>query len=118
MTNVDTLKSQAKRLRNYFASQHIQLSHSQALEAISAAHGFKDWNSASALSPKAIDYPTTDETVEQLMQRIQAAAKAHVKKRAENPAVAIHDDEKREANVLFHQLGVAIAAARRAGRDV
>jgi len=55
MTNVDTLKSQAKRLRNYFASQHIQLSHSQALEAISAAHGFKDWNSASALSPKAIE---------------------------------------------------------------
>lgn len=48
MTTIENLKSQAKRLRNHLASQNIPLSHSQALEAIAAAHEYKDWNTASA----------------------------------------------------------------------
>lgn len=42
------LKSQAKRLRKHLADHNLSLSHAQALEAVAAAHGFKDWNTASA----------------------------------------------------------------------
>jgi hypothetical protein len=50
MPTIETLKSQAKLLRNHFAKENNPLSHSQALEAIAAAHGFRDWNTASAAS--------------------------------------------------------------------
>lgn len=48
MNTIETLKSQAKLLRNHFAAKDFPLTHSQALEAIAAVHGFKDWNTASA----------------------------------------------------------------------
>ncbi|HCH7782496.1 TPA: hypothetical protein NNM78_001930 [Pseudomonas aeruginosa] len=47
------LKAQAKRLRAYLDTLNIRLTHSQALEAIAAVHGFKDWNTAVAADDKA-----------------------------------------------------------------
>jgi len=44
------MKNQAKALRTYFADQGITITHSQALEGTARAHGFKDWNTASAIS--------------------------------------------------------------------
>lgn len=50
MTKIETLKSQAKRLRTHLAAKNIPLSHSQALEAIAVMHGHRDWNTASAVA--------------------------------------------------------------------
>jgi len=50
MTKIETLKSQAKRLRTHLATNNIPLSHSQALEAIAVMHGHRDWNTASAIA--------------------------------------------------------------------
>lgn len=44
-----TAKSQAKRLADYLLrTQRLRLSHSHSLEAISAIHGYPDWNTFSA----------------------------------------------------------------------
>ena len=43
------LKSQAKLLRAHFSSQGIEITHSQALEAIAAAHAFRNWRTAEAM---------------------------------------------------------------------
>jgi hypothetical protein len=48
MSSIETLKSQAKRLRNHLTAKNLPLSHSQALEAIAAVHEYKDWNTAAA----------------------------------------------------------------------
>lgn len=48
MTTIETLKSQAKRLRAHLFAKNIQLTHSQALEAVAAMHGHRDWNTASS----------------------------------------------------------------------
>lgn len=48
MTTVETLKSQAKRLRTHLSESNIPLTHSQVLEAIAVMHGYRDWNTASA----------------------------------------------------------------------
>ncbi|EMM8808349.1 glyoxalase superfamily protein [Pseudomonas aeruginosa] len=104
MQTIESLKSQAKRLRTHFSAQNIELSHSQTLEAIAAIHGFKDWNTASALSPKKIKYPTTDESVEQLRERFNDMARAYATKPEGSP---LSDEEKTEVKILLHQLGVA-----------
>ena len=49
MLTIQSLKAQAKRLRAYLESQNLHLSHSQALEAVAAAQGFRDWRTASGL---------------------------------------------------------------------
>lgn len=49
MSTVETLKSEAKRLRSHFSKKNIQISNSQALEAIAAIHEHKDWNTAVAM---------------------------------------------------------------------
>lgn len=46
-SGVQDLKARAKRLREHLQNKNIQLSHSEALEAVSAMYGFKDWNTAS-----------------------------------------------------------------------
>lgn len=50
--SVDALKSQAKRLRKALAASGQNLSHSAALELVSAQHGFRDWNTASAAAAR------------------------------------------------------------------
>lgn len=37
-------KRQAKRLRADLATQGVQISHSESLEALAHRHGFRDWN--------------------------------------------------------------------------
>lgn len=48
MTAIETLKSQAKRLRTHLSEIDISLTHSQVLEAVAVMHGHRDWNTASA----------------------------------------------------------------------
>lgn len=49
MRTTEDFKVQAKLLRKHLATRNIELRHSEALEAVSAIHGYKDWNTASAL---------------------------------------------------------------------
>ncbi|EKL8567169.1 glyoxalase superfamily protein [Pseudomonas aeruginosa] len=109
MQTVESLKSQAKRLRSHFSAQNIELNHSQALEAIAAIHGFKDWNTASALSPKEIKHPTTDESVEQLQERFNDMAREYARRPEGAPLTA---EEKTAVVTLLHQMGVAAAATK------
>ena len=46
--NTEVLKGQAKAIRKALKERGVEVSHSDMLEAISRAGGFKDWNSASA----------------------------------------------------------------------
>jgi hypothetical protein len=48
MTMIETLKSQAKRLRTHLSEINVSLTHSQVLEAVAVMHGHRDWNTASA----------------------------------------------------------------------
>ncbi|WP_153785210.1 glyoxalase superfamily protein [Pseudomonas sp. EMN2] len=51
MSTLESLKAQAKRLRNHLTRHNMPLTHSQSLEAVAALHGYRDWNTAhSALS--------------------------------------------------------------------
>ncbi|WPP02521.1 glyoxalase superfamily protein (plasmid) [Pseudomonas sp. HR96] len=50
MTTIETLKSQAKRLRAHLSESNIPLTHSQVLEAVAVMHGHRDWNTASAIA--------------------------------------------------------------------
>lgn len=51
MHTTKSLKSQAKLLRAHFSNQGIEITHSQALEAIAASHAFKNWRTAEAMLP-------------------------------------------------------------------
>lgn len=57
MTLDDTLptaaaaKAQAKRLRAHFQATGRTLSHAEALEAVAALHGRRDWNTFAAAAP-------------------------------------------------------------------
>ncbi|SOE00577.1 glyoxalase superfamily protein [Caenispirillum bisanense] len=59
MTLDDTLptaaaaKAQAKRLRAHFQAAGRPLSHAEALEAVAALHGRRDWNTFSAAAPES-----------------------------------------------------------------
>jgi len=45
---LETLKDQAKRLRNRLAQEDQTISHSRALELVAAQYGFRDWNTLHA----------------------------------------------------------------------
>ncbi|WP_420335964.1 glyoxalase superfamily protein [Roseibium sp.] len=55
LPSVSELKSQAKRLRRALNDNGQSLSHSQALELVSAQHGFRDWNTACATASQPND---------------------------------------------------------------
>ncbi|WP_421981732.1 glyoxalase superfamily protein [Roseibium sp.] len=57
LPSVTELKSQAKRLRKALTANGQTLSHSQALELVSAQHGFRDWNTACATASRPNDFP-------------------------------------------------------------
>ncbi|MEC9347616.1 MAG: glyoxalase superfamily protein [Pseudomonadota bacterium] len=46
------LKRQATRLRETLRAQGQNVSHAKALEAVARQHGYRDWNTASALAPE------------------------------------------------------------------
>eukprot|EP00903_Cladosiphon_okamuranus_P001131 g1129.t1 len=52
LPSVAQLKAQAKRLKAVLAEKGQTLSHSQALELLSAQYGFKDWNTAHAVASR------------------------------------------------------------------
>ena len=53
LPTVADLKIQAKRLRKALGKDGRMLSHSQALELVSAQYGFRDWNTASAMATRS-----------------------------------------------------------------
>ncbi|ASP37134.1 glyoxalase superfamily protein [Labrenzia sp. VG12] len=57
LPSVAQLKAQAKRLKAALAEKGQKLSHSQALELLSAQYGFKDWNTAHAVASRQNQMP-------------------------------------------------------------
>lgn len=55
--SAQTLKSEAKALREARARSGEQLSHGAALEEVARAHGFRDWNTARAALPDRVAVP-------------------------------------------------------------
>ncbi len=55
--SIQTLKSEAKSLREERATAGTPLGHGQALEEVAKRHGYRDWNTASAALPERIAIP-------------------------------------------------------------
>lgn len=55
--SVQTLKSEAKALREKRSAAGESLSHGAALETIAKTHGFRDWNTARASLPDRVAVP-------------------------------------------------------------
>jgi hypothetical protein len=55
--SVQTLKSEAKALRDQRSAAGENLTHGAALEAVAKAHGFRDWNTARASLPDRVAVP-------------------------------------------------------------
>jgi hypothetical protein len=55
--SAQTLKSEAKSLRQERARAGQTLSHGAALEEVARAHGFRDWNTARAALPDRVAVP-------------------------------------------------------------
>ena len=55
--SVQTLKSEAKALRQERSAAGENLTHAAALEAVAKAHGFRDWNTARASLPDRVAIP-------------------------------------------------------------
>lgn len=55
--SIQTLKCEAKALREERARDGAPLNHGQALEEIARRHGYRDWNTASATLPERIAIP-------------------------------------------------------------
>jgi hypothetical protein len=52
-----SLKAEAKALRAERATTGVPLSHGAALEEVARAHGYRDWNTASASIPERVATP-------------------------------------------------------------
>lgn len=55
--SAQTLKSEAKALREARSRAGEPLSHGAALEAVAKAHGYRDWNTARAALPDRVNVP-------------------------------------------------------------
>jgi|SRR5690349_2805131 hypothetical protein len=55
--SIQTLKSEAKALREEHARDGTPINHGQALEAVARRHGYRDWNTASATLPERVAIP-------------------------------------------------------------
>jgi hypothetical protein len=55
--SIQTLKSEARALRDEHARAGTPLGHGQALEEVARRHGYRDWNTASAALPERIAIP-------------------------------------------------------------
>ncbi len=53
----ETLKAEARVLREVRASEGVAMSHSQALEETARSHGYRDWNTAVATLPQPVACP-------------------------------------------------------------
>ncbi len=55
--SIETLKSEAKALREERALAGTPITHGHALEEIARRHGYRDWNTASAALPNRVVVP-------------------------------------------------------------
>lgn len=55
--SIQTLKSEAKILRQERAAAGAPIAHGQALEEVARSHGYRDWNTASAILPERVAIP-------------------------------------------------------------
>jgi hypothetical protein len=55
--SIQTLKSEAKALRDERALAGTPLGQGQALEEVARRHGYRDWNTASAALPERVNIP-------------------------------------------------------------
>ena len=55
--SAQTLKSEARALREARNNAGENLSHGAALEAVAKAHGYRDWNTARAALPDRVNVP-------------------------------------------------------------
>ena len=55
--SIQTLKSEARALRDERIAAGTPLGHGQALEQIARKHGYRDWNTASATLPERVAVP-------------------------------------------------------------
>lgn len=55
--SAQTLKSEAKALRDARSKAGEPLSHGAALEIVAKAHGYRDWNTARAALPDRVNVP-------------------------------------------------------------
>jgi len=55
--SIQTLKSEARALRDEQARAGTPLGHGQALEQVARRHGYRDWNTASAALPERVVIP-------------------------------------------------------------
>lgn len=55
--SIQTLKSEARALRDERERAGTPIGHGQALEEIARRHGYRDWNTASAALPERIALP-------------------------------------------------------------
>ena len=55
--SIQTLKSEARALREERAAAGTPIGHGQALEEIARQHGYRDWNTASATLPERVNIP-------------------------------------------------------------
>jgi hypothetical protein len=55
--SAQTLKSEARALRQQRAAAGDPLSHGAALEAVARSHGYRDWNTARAALPDRVAVP-------------------------------------------------------------
>ena len=85
---MENVKTQAKALRAYLAEQGVEISHSQALEATARSHGFKDWNTMSAATPRVPVLETLprfgDEDCETNMAPLTEVQEAQMQREASN----------------------------------
>jgi len=55
--SIQTLKAEARTLREERAASAEPLTHSAALEEVARRHGYRDWNTASAALPERVAIP-------------------------------------------------------------
>ena len=55
--SIQTLKSEARALREERAAAGTPIGHGQALEEVARSHGYRDWNTASATLPERVNIP-------------------------------------------------------------
>ena len=93
MLTTKSLKSQAKLLRAHLSTQGIELTHSQALEAVAASHAFKNWRTAEAVARQ--DHPPSPHVSPELYMQLERKASS---RRALNAVpISISKDDDLEA---------------------
>lgn len=102
----EQFKERAKHLRQILLEKHkIDLPHGHALEVLAKVFGFKDWNTASALTAETIkEKPVADQVAQEVSKEMPPAAKFKTageyvdffSKFDRNTKVVVHEYEERD----------------------